>query len=302
MIRLLTIAVLAAGCATVDLAAQHDETYRSDTLLVNRLMGPMGIETPHGQITIAVGSKITEKMLLASLHPNVLTMQVVSPGRVFKQEARKLAITFDNGVWLEAGRLDMAFTMDKLDLRGDLIGINGNLDGHGFVGASVKFYGVRLLREVELWTKFNDPLQFHLEKGDVGWLLRLVGAPLKLHVTLKLPALRVAGYDLLPMSFTRDIELPVASVQPFMLPLPTPQSVKVGPAEMSLGLQNMSIGTHDGILWVGADLSVGMPVKTEPAPVPAAPAPASPPRTPQQQAPAPPTVQPTPDGRQHLIQ
>jgi hypothetical protein len=277
MSRLALIATLFAfGCATAGQLPKFEEAYRSDTLLVNKLVGPMGIEPAHGQVTVAISSKFTEKLLRASLQPNVLTLSVATPGRVYKQEVTKLAIAFDNGVWLNEGRMALAFAAENLELRGDLISLRGNLDGHGVVSANLKFYGVPLKRDVELWTQYADTLQFHFEKGEAGWLLRLVGGPLKVHVDVKVPALKVAGVELLPLKFSRDLEFPVDRIAPFALPLPTPRTVKAGSVELTLGLSNLSVGTHDGTLWLAADLMVGLPATTPPPPPPSTPVPPAP--------------------------
>lgn len=273
----IALASLVIGCATAGQVAKFEESYRSDSQLVNKLMVPMGIESAHGQLTVAVHSRFTEKLLRASLQPNVLTLSIATPGRVWKQEVTKLAISFDNGVWLQQGRMDLAFSAENLDLRGDLIGLKGNLDGHGVISANLKFYGVTLQREVEIWTRFADTLQFHLEKGDQGWLMRMVGAPLKVHVDVKVPAIKVASFELLPLKFSRDLEFPVEKFTPFVLPLPTPRTVKAGSVELSLALHNLALGTHDGILWMGADLLVGLPAVPEtPAPPPMPPPPPAP--------------------------
>ena len=137
----------------------------------------------------------------------------------------------------------------------------------------MRFFGMGLERDVEVATKFDDALQLHLERGNGNWILRLIGPPLKVHVEVKIPALSLGVYNLVPISFSRDLEFPADSLGPFALPSLTPQTVSVGPATMALGVQNMSMGTHDGLLWVGADLFVQDAPLQAPALPPALPSP-----------------------------
>lgn len=270
--RLLLLALLTTGCLFREDTIKRDEmSYRSDTDLLKKVFVGLHLEEPHAQLTVVVGARFTEKLVRASLQPNSLTMALTTPGRAW-QDTVVRPIRFDNEVWLDAGRLDLDFTVSDLSLKGDLIEIHGKLDGHGQLDATARFYGVKAKRSVELWVHYDDVLQLHLEHDADAWLLRLVGPPLKLHVDLQLPALRIAGHEMLNMKFSREIDYPVENVSTWHLPLPAPRTVNVGGTPLELSLTNLSIGTREGLLWIGSDLVVGEPAAPVVVPPPAAPA------------------------------
>jgi hypothetical protein len=266
--RLLLVTLLASGCLFHEDTIKRDEqSYRSDTDLLRKVLAPMHLEEPHGQLTVVVGARFTEKLIRASLQPNLLSLAVTSPGRAW-QETVTRPLRFDNELWLDGGRLDLDFTVSDLALKGDLIEIHGKMDGHGTLDATARFYGMKAKRNVELGVHYDDVLQLHLEHDSGAWLLRLVGAPLKLHVDLQLSALRIAGHEMFNLKFAREVTYPVESVSTWQLPLPAPRTVLVGTTNLSLGLTNLSIGTREGVLWIGSDLVVGEPAAPATSPPP----------------------------------
>jgi hypothetical protein len=274
--RLLLLAALLSGCLFREDTIKRDEqSYRSDTELLKKVFAPLRLEESHGQLTVVVGAKFTEKLIRASLQPNALSLAITTPGRAWSETVAH-PIRFDNEVWLDSGRLDMDFTVSDLNLRGDLIEIHGKMDGHGQLNATARLYGVKAQRNVEVWMHYEDVLQLHLEHNSDAWLLRLVGPPLKLHVDLQLPALKIGGHEMLNLKFAREVEYAVENISAWQLPLPAPRTVQVGTTTLSLGLTNLAIGTRDGLLWIGSDLVVGEPAA--PAPEPKSP-PSPPPAT-----------------------
>jgi hypothetical protein len=256
---LLLLAVVAACHSAERVIAKHEESSRGDTIVATRLLQPMGLETPHGQLTVALTSVFAEKLLRASLQPNVLNLSVIGAGRVWKQEVSKLGFTFDNGAWLDTGSIALAMETEALTMQGERILLQAHVEGHGQFAARLKLFGVGLERRIDVVSRWQDTLPLQIEHGETGWLMRAVGAPLKLHVELQLPAVTIAGRDFFATTFTRDVEIPVEQVKPFPLPPPAPRTVKVGTHEMSLGLRNLALGTRDGVVWLGADL-VAQPV------------------------------------------
>ena len=295
---LLATALLGSGCFLQEEAIhRYEASYRSDTELLNKVMAPLGVEQPHGQVTVVISSKFTEKLVRASLQPNTLTLSVRTPGRAWHEEVKRL-MTFENELTLDAGKMDLAFGISDLALRGDMVVVKGKLDGQGELDATMKYFGVTAKRGLMVAVRYDDVLQLHVEHGPGRWLLRLVGPPLKVHVDVQVPALHLGGRDLMDLKFSRDVDYAVENVSPWDLPLPAPQTVNVGTTTLSLGLKNFSVGTRDGLLWAGADVDVGDPVVPEvgtvPAVSPARPAAAPPAPAPAASAPAAAPARPVP--------
>jgi hypothetical protein len=279
------LALAASGCLAEEQALRnYEESYKSDTLLLNKVLAPLGVEDPHGQLTVVVGARFLAKLVRASLQPNTLTLSVLTPGRVWSETAGLAAPTassprhwtevirkpleFENEVRLESGQLDLQFGVSELALHGDLISMQGTLDGQGQIKAALRFYGIPLERSLQLRVHSDDLLQLHLERSPTGWLVRFIGPPLKARVDFEVPALHVGERDVGNLRFARDISYPLEDISPWSLPLPAPQAISVGGVPLSLGLTNFALGTHEGLLWIGADLLVGDIVS--PAPPPAA--------------------------------
>lgn len=255
-ISLLIPLLAVAGCAAHEKAIAAATTqYRSDTELANRLLEPLGVEPPHGQVSVALSRKFAEKLLVASLEPNVLTVNVAEGGRLYRQEVAKLGMKFDNGVWLDGGRVDLAFHAHDLLLEGDILAMDATVSGLGTLQASAKFFGFGAQRQLEMQTRFADRLRFQLIQGESTWLLRTLG-PVKLQVDLKLPAFTIAGVDLVPLSFSRELEFETDSLKTWELPPPTPHAVNVGSRQVRIGLRNMQLGTRPNVIWLGGDLLV----------------------------------------------
>jgi hypothetical protein len=265
--RLVLLLPCLVACASVgEHVVELQRRYADDTVVAERLLGEQGLERPRGQVTFSLTSRFAEKLLRASLHPNQLKLSVAAPGRAWRQEVSKLGLKFDNGLWLDSGDLLLSLAADGLVFQGDRVTMRATVEGRGQLAARLKFYGIPLQRNVEVTSRFSDPLEFELARVDDQWLLKPAGAPLKVHVEVQLPALTLGGHSLLATTFARDLEWPVERLRPFPLPVPAPRTVRVGATELQLALVNLAVGSHDDRLWFGTDLVASLPVAAPAAP------------------------------------
>lgn len=256
-----SLALGCAACAGLDARiAKLDEAYAADTIVANRLLEPMDLEPAHGQLTFALTTRFAEKLLRASLQPNLLQLTVAAGGRAWKQEVTRFGVTFDNGLWLDGGTIAMALGADGLELAGEQLVLRARVDGKGQLAARLKLYGVPVTRNVEVWSRYQDALHLQLEHAGSVWLLRAVGEPMKIHVEVQLPAVTLAGHEFFATTFARDVEFPVEKLKPFPLPMPAPRRVKVGAGEVELALTDLAMGAHGDRLWFGANLVASLPV------------------------------------------
>jgi hypothetical protein len=258
LIAVAWVLVLSTACANhqkkID---EYRAAYQSDTQILNKIIEPMGIEPSHGQVTLTVAQSFAQKIVLSSLHPNLMTVSVQEKGRVWKGEGEKLHIKYDNGVWLNQGTVQLKLNANSLVLDGDTISLQTTVDGAGAINADLKFFGVNLNRDVELQVHHDEPMHLKLEADQGGWIMRAVGQPLHADVNVKTPALKVAGVNVYDLKMNRTIEVPLEKIKPYSLPLPAPRTVKVGADQIQVGLTNYKLGAHAGLLWLGADLLVG---------------------------------------------
>jgi hypothetical protein len=79
--RLALLALVLCGCVSFDRRiAEHRTAYLADTVLQERMLEPLALEPAHGQVTLVVTQRFAEKLVLASLRPNLLTIGVASAG------------------------------------------------------------------------------------------------------------------------------------------------------------------------------------------------------------------------------
>ncbi len=97
-VRALVLAsfVVASCAGNAQLIRDAENRYTEDTRVAARLLAPFTMEPPHGQVSLAIHRKFAEKLLLSAMEPNVLTLLVDEPGRVYRQEVKKLGFSFDN--------------------------------------------------------------------------------------------------------------------------------------------------------------------------------------------------------------
>jgi hypothetical protein len=275
-----------AGCASHQKKIDdYRAAYQGEGQIVERLLAPMGVEPAHGQVTISVTQGFVQKIVQASLHPNVLTVSVAEPGRVYRDDGKKLGIGYSNGVWLRQGTVLLHLDADQLVLDGDRLTMQTKLDGQGGINADLRFFGVSANRDVELSIHREAPIHLKLLAMGDGWMMKMVGAPLLVDVTVKLPAMKVAGMNLLDLKVKKTLEYDVEKIKPWALPLPAPRTVNVGNQPVQIALTHYQLGVHQGLLWIGADIGTDVPAAAPPSPNPT-PAPATAPAPAPAPAPA----------------
>jgi hypothetical protein len=252
--------LLLCGCVSFDRRiAEHRAAYLADTVLQERMLEPLALEPAHGQVTLVVTQRFVEKLVLASLRPNLLIIGVTTPGEAWRSEGKRLGVGYTNTVTLKSGALEIHLDASELRLEADTVQLRTRIAGKGTLNADLHFFGVTLNRDVELQLRHDEPLSLRLEASGGGWLLRAVGPPLHAEVEVKLPAAQIAGTDLYQVHVVRTLEIPLSLLQPWPVPLPAPREVDVGTEKVRIGLQHALFGAHGGVLWLGADVLVEEP-------------------------------------------
>jgi hypothetical protein len=258
--RLALLALVLCGCVSFDRRiAEHRTAYLADTVLQERMLEPLALEPAHGQVTLVVTQRFAEKLVLASLRPNLLTIGVASAGEAWRSEGKRLGLSYINTVTLRSGSLEIHLDASDLRLDADMVQLRTVIAGQGVLNADLHFFGVTLNRDVTLHLRHDEPLTLRLEASNGGWQLRAVGPPLHAEVEVELPAARVAGTNLYEVQVARTLEIPLSVLQPWPVPLPAPREVDVGTEKVRIGLQHALFGAHGGVLWLGADVLVEDP-------------------------------------------